>query len=89
MGSRTAELIYLREPRDVQTLPVLHGGFARLARPSPFALAVCEAGPGEDIVVGQVQIRRVHCKLADQLQEAGQAVQLPLQTKTGRSTENL
>lgn len=73
--------IYLSQPRDVQAFPVLHGGLAGLARPSPFALAVGEAGPGEDVVVGQVQVCGVHRKLADQLQQAGQAVEQPLQRR--------
>lgn len=68
--SRIDELIYFRQARDVQTLSMFHSGFARLAGPSPFALTVCEARPGEDIMVGQVQICRVHSKLADQLQQA-------------------
>lgn len=82
---------HLSQPRDVQAFPVLHSGLARLARPGPFALAVGEAGPGEDVVVGQVQVCRVHSKLADQLQQAGQAVEQPLQWKpqTWRSHDTI
>lgn len=70
--------VYLGEPGDVQPFPMIHRGFARLARPRPFALAFGEAGPGENVVVGEIQVCGVHGKLADQLQQAGQAVQLPL-----------
>lgn len=72
---------YLSQPGDVEAFPVLHRGLAGLARPRPFALAVGQAGPGEDVVVGQVQVRGVHRELADQLQQAGQAVEQPLQRK--------
>jgi len=75
---RTRRDAYLRQPGDVQAFAVLHGGLAGFARPRPLALAVGEAGPGEDVVVGQVQVRGVHGELADQLQQAGQAVQQPL-----------
>lgn len=73
--------MYLSQTRDVQALPVLYRGLAGFARPRPFALAVSEAGPGEDVVVGQVQVCGVHRELADQLQQAGQAVQQPLQRR--------
>lgn len=73
---------YLGQPRDVQALPVLHRRLAGLARPRPLALTVGETGPGEDVVVGQVQVCRVHCKLADELQQAGQAVEQPLRRRT-------
>lgn len=65
----------------MQAFPVLHGGLAGFARPRPLSLAVGEAGPGEDVVVGQVQVCGVHPKLADQLQQAGQAVEQPLQER--------
>lgn len=71
--------LYLRQPGDVQALPVLHRRLAGLPRPRPLALTVGQAGPGEDVVVGQVQVGRVHRKLADELQQTGQAVQQPLQ----------
>lgn len=74
--------IYLRQSGNVQAFPVLYGGLAGFARPRPFALALGEARPGEDVVIGQVQVCRVHRKLADQLQQAGQAVQQPLQRRT-------
>lgn len=71
--------LYLRQPGDVQALPVLHRRLAGLPWPRPLALAVGQAGPGEDVVVGQVQVGRVHRKLADELQQTGQAVQQPLE----------
>lgn len=73
--------IYLGEPRDVQHFPVLDRGLTGLARPRSFALAVSEARPGEDIMVGQVQVCWVHCELTDELQQAGQAVEQPLQRR--------
>lgn len=73
---------YLRETRYVQVLPMIDGGFARLPRPGPLPLCVCETGPGEDVVIGQVQIGRVHRELTDQLQQAGETVQQPLQRET-------
>lgn len=75
---------HLREPGDVETFAVLHGGLARLPGPGPLALAVGEAGPGEDVVVGQVQVSRVHGKLANELQQASQTVQQPLDTVGGK-----
>lgn len=74
---------YLGQSGDVQAFPVFHGRLAGFAGPRSFTLAVGEAGPGEDVMVGQVQVCRVHRKLADQLQQAGQAVEQPLQ-ETGR-----
>lgn len=65
----------------MQALAVVAGGLAGLARPGPFALAVGEARPGEDVVVGQVQVGRVHRKLADELKQASQAVQQPLEER--------
>lgn len=60
---------------------MLHSGFAGLSRPRPFALALGKARPGKDVVVCQVQVCGVDCELADELQQAGEAVQLPLQAK--------
>ena len=51
-----AQSIYLGEAGDVEALAVLPGGFAGLAGPGPLALAVGQPGPGENIVVGQVQV---------------------------------
>lgn len=62
---------------------MLHRGFAGLAVPCTLTLAVSKAGPGKDIVISQVEIYRVHCKLADELQQASQAVKQPLQERTG------
>lgn len=76
---------HLSQPRDVQAFPVIDRGLAGFAGPRPFSLAVGEAGPGEDVVVGQVQVCGVHRELADELQQAGQAVQQPLQRKQGGS----
>lgn len=73
--------MYLCKARDVQAFSMLHGGFAGFSRPRPFALAFGKAGPGKDVVVGQVQVCGVDCELADELQQAGEAVQLPLQAK--------
>lgn len=70
--------VHLRQPGDVEALPVLHRGLAGLSLPGPLPLSLSQAGPGEDVVVGQVQVRRVHRKLADELEQAGQAVQQPL-----------
>ena len=72
---------YLRQPRDVQAFSVLHGGLAGFSWPRTLALAVGQAGPGKDVVVGQVQVRWVHRELADELQQAGQAVQQPLRRR--------
>lgn len=69
---------YFSKPRYVQAFPMLPSALAGLPGPRPLALCVCEARPGEDVMVGQVQISRVHRKLADQLQQTGQAVQQPL-----------
>lgn len=63
---------------------MLHRGLAGLPLPRTLALAVGEAGPGEDVVIRQVQICRVHRKLADELQQASQAVKQPLQDRMGR-----
>lgn len=58
---------------------MLHRRLAGLPWPRPLALAVGQAGPGEDIVIGQVQVCRVHRKLADELEQTSKAVQQPLQ----------
>lgn len=65
----------------MQPLPVIYSRLAGFARPRSFPLAVGEAGPGEDVVVGQVQVCGVHGKLADQFEQAGQAVEQPLQRR--------
>lgn len=65
----------------VQVLAMIHGGFARLPGPRPLPLCVRETGPGEDVVIRQVQIGRVHSKLTDQLQKTRKTVQQPLQRK--------
>lgn len=70
---------YLRQPGDVQAFSMLHCRLAGLPRPRPLALTVSQAGPGEDVVVGQIQVSWVHCKLADEFQQTGQAIQQPLQ----------
>lgn len=77
---------YLSQTGDVQAFPVLHGGFAGFAGPRSLPLAVGEPGPGEDVVVGQVQVCGVHGELADELQQAGQAVEQPLQARTHTHT---
>lgn len=62
---------------------MLHRGLAGLAVPCALTLAVSKAGPGKDVMISQVEICRVHCKLADELQQASQAVKQPLQDSTG------
>lgn len=56
---------YFGQTWYVQAFPVLSGTLAGLPWPRPLALRVREAGPGKDVMVGQIQISRVHCKLAD------------------------
>ena len=67
----------------MQPLAVVPGCLAGLAGPGPLALAVGEARPGEHVVIGQVQVGRVHRKLADELEQACQAVQQPLGGRRG------
>lgn len=62
---------------------MLHRGLTGLAVPCALTLAVSKAGPGKDVMISQVEICRVHCKLADELQQASQAVKQPLQDSTG------
>ena len=62
----------------MQALDVVSGSLAGFAGPGALALRVAQARPGEHVVVGQVQVRGVHRKLADELQQAGQTVQQPL-----------
>lgn len=69
---------YLCQPRDMKALHVVTCCLPGFARPRPFPVALCYPRPGKDIVISQIQIWGIHCKLADQLQQASKTVQLPL-----------
>lgn len=69
----------------MQALPMIPCSFAGLPWPRPFPLCVRETRPGENIMIGQVQIGRIHRELTNELQQTCETVQQPLQREKRRN----
>lgn len=63
----------------MQALPMIPGGFVGLPWPRSLPLCVRETRPGENIMIGQVQIGWIHRELTNELQQTRETVQQPLQ----------